>query len=94
MAITNNPYPTMRNDHALIRRWESPSQTPGGLFLPEKARELVQFGIIISIGPKKNPGLRAGDTVLLQKFAGIPYIHNEEILYILHTDELLAQLEF
>lgn len=87
----------MRNDLVLIKRIKSPTSTPGGIILPGTARELPQIGIIISVGPRKNPGLKKGDKVLLSKFAGMAYFPNplekEEPLYILRIDEILAILE-
>lgn len=87
----------MRNDLVLLKRIPSPTETPAGLTLPGSARELPQIGIIISIGPRKNPGLKKGDRVLLAKFAGMAYFPDpfsgEEPFYILRIDEILAILE-
>jgi len=76
-----------------------PTQTPGGLYLPTSATELVQFGTVLAVGDKKNPGIMVGDEVLFAKFGGTPWQPDPinsplEVLYLFHFDEIIALMEW
>ena len=47
----------------------------GGLFLPEEAREVVNTGVIASLGNlanKEGENLKIGDRVMIQRMGGMP----------------------
>jgi co-chaperonin GroES (HSP10) len=87
----------MRNDRILVERIADAATTEGGIIIP--TRELPQLAIIIAIGWKNPEGLRPGDLVLLPKFGGLRYDHNDcnqlqpsnpKTYYLFHIKELIA----
>lgn len=66
-----------RHDQIVVRPFEAPSRSAGGLHLPEQNRDRPQQGLIIATGPLVERGtdqaLAPGDVVAYGKFAGIPF---------------------
>jgi len=83
-------------DRVLIKRLENEERTPGGLYIPDSAKEKAQTGQVIAIGGgrldkdgKAIPlQVKVGDTVFFGKYAGTEadkdhiIIREEEILGI------------
>jgi len=65
-------------DKALVKRVEHETKTPGGLYIPDAAKEKGQEGTVIAVGPgsitpegKIIPmTLKKGDRVLFGKYSG------------------------
>lgn len=66
------------DDKVVIRRKDAESMTPGGLYLPDKAKTTPREGTVIAVGPGRllENGIRAelqvkvGDKVLFIPYAG------------------------
>ncbi len=66
------------HDRVLVRRIEEEEKTPGGLIIPDSAKEKPQTGEVIAVGEgaRKDSGeiipmaVKAGDTVLFGKWSG------------------------
>ena len=75
--------------------------TPGGLALPETAKEEPQRGIVIAVGPGSRSGLgermkmgiKRGNKVLFARYGGSSLKHEGKDLLILQEDEILAIIE-
>ncbi len=90
------------SDRVLVKRLENKENTsPGGIIIPETAKEKPQEGEIMAIGPGKvasdgtvSPmNVKAGDRVLFGKYAGTEVkIDNEDYL-IMREDDILGVLE-
>ncbi|KAF7721069.1 10 kDa heat shock protein [Apophysomyces ossiformis] len=88
-------------DRVLVQRLKAQEKTAAGIFIPEKAQETLNEGVVIAVGEgafdkegKRIPVLvSAGDKVLLPPFGGSNVkVGNEE--YILFRDsELLAKVQ-
>lgn len=77
-------------DRILLKISESESKTRGGIFIPDTAKEKTQQGTVIAIGDSEDIKVKAGDTVLYDKYAGSNInIDNEEHL-ILRNDDVIA----
>ena len=80
---------------------EQEDVTPGGIVLPETAKEKPQKGLILSVGDgdKDENGKRiamdvkAGDTVLFAKYSGTEIKVDGKKLLILRESDLLAIVE-
>jgi chaperonin GroES len=72
-------------DRILIRRIEADAKTPGGLYIPETAKEKPIEGEVVAVGPGRyvvegapigsggtfiEPRIKAGDRVLFGKYSG------------------------
>ena len=77
---------------------ESEEITPGGIVLPETAKEKPQKGKILSTGPGERDedgkyipmDVKEGDTVLYAKYAGTEIKVEGKKLLILRESDLLA----
>lgn len=85
----------------VIEPVEQEDVTPGGIVLPETAKEKPQKGLILSVGDgdKDENGKRiamdvkAGDTVLFAKYSGTEIKVDGKKLLILRESDLLAIVE-
>lgn len=89
------------NDRVLVLRMEEEKKTPGGIIIPDTAKEKPQEGKVISVGPgktdetgKRTPlEVKAGDRVLFSKYGGTEIkIDGVEHLF-LREDDILGVLE-
>jgi chaperonin GroES len=85
-------------DRLLVKRQDPATQTPGGLFLPEAAKEKPFEGVIIAAGTGRidddgqlRPlSVKAGDTIVFGKYAGSEIKVDGEDRLILKEDEVLG----
>ena len=88
-------------DHVLIRRHEVDEQHPGGIVIPDTAKDKPQEGEILAVGPgrMRDDGQRQpmavaiGDTVLFGKYAGTEIKLDQEDLLVMRESDLLGRLE-
>lgn len=87
-------------NRVVVEPMEQEEITPGGIVLPETAKEKPQKGTILSTGPgerdedgKRIPmDVKEGDTVLFAKYAGTEIKLNNKKLLILKESDILAIL--
>ena len=85
----------------VVEPLEAEEVTPGGIVLPETAKEKPQKGTVLSIGPgeRDDKGKRIemdvqkGDTVLYAKYAGTEIKVDGKKLLILKETDVLAIIE-
>ena len=91
------------HDRILVKRLEADAKTPGGLFIPDNAKEKPVEGLVVAIGSgvltkegERIPlDVKAGDRVLFSKYSGTEVkiqLDGGEHL-ILREDDLLAVLD-
>jgi chaperonin GroES len=88
------------NDRVVLKRLEAPATTPGGLVLPDVAREKPTTGLVLAVGPGKvlDDGGRGamdvapGDVVLFRKYGGEDYKVGGDALVLIAQDDILALL--
>jgi chaperonin GroES len=88
-------------DRVLAKRADAETQTSGGLFIPDNAREKPLEAVVVSVGSGKllangtvQPiAVKAGDKILIAKYAGsdVKLVDKDHI--ILREDDILAVLE-
>jgi chaperonin GroES len=86
------------HDRILVRRLEEQETTPGGIIIPDTAKDKPQEGEVLAVGKGKinEDGkvfpldVKAGDRILFGKYAGTDInIEGEEYL-IMREDEVLG----
>ena len=89
------------HDRVMVRRLEEQETMPGGLYIPDTAKEKPQRaevkavgnGKLLENGERVPVDVKEGDQVLFGKYSGSEIkIEGEEYL-ILREDEILAVLE-
>lgn len=82
-------------DKVLVKRIEHESKTPGGIIIPDAAKEKAQTGTVIAVGPGKTTpegkviplGVQVGKQVFFGKYAGTE-TGNDYL--IIREDEILG----
>ena len=89
------------NDRILVVRVEEEQKSPGGIIIPDTAKEKPMEGKIVAAGPGKRGDdgercpleVKKGDRVLFSKYAGTEItIDGKEHLFM-REDDILAVLE-
>jgi len=97
MAVNFKPL----GSRVVVEPIEQEEVTPGGIVLPETAKEKPQKGTVLSVGPgdrddegKRIPlDLKVGDTVLYAKYSGTEIKLDSKKLLILREADILAIVE-
>jgi len=105
MTATSPTNATIRplHDRILVKRIEAESKTPGGLIIPDNAKEKPVEGLVVAVGAgtRTKDGdlipleVKAGDRVLFSKYSGTEVkvqLDGGEHL-ILREDDVLAVLD-
>lgn len=94
------PSMTPTEDYVIIEPLTAPGQSPGGILIPESAREKPQKGVVLAVGPgllkddgsRIDTGLQAGDLVLYGKWSGCDIEEDDgKTLRIVRAGEIMAK---
>jgi chaperonin GroES len=89
------------HDRVVVKRVEEETQTRGGLYIPESAKEKPARGKVTAVGAGKvdddgertPPELKEGDEVLFGKYAGSEIELGGIEYVILREDEVIGVVE-
>ena len=89
------------HDRIVVRRVEEQEVLPGGIVIPETAKEKPQKALVLAVGTGRrvNGGetvkldVRVADEVLLGKYSGTEIVLDGEELLVLREGDVLAVLE-
>jgi chaperonin GroES len=89
------------HDRVVVRRIEEDDRTPGGIIIPDTAKEKPQQGEVIAVGPgaRDEKGVvqpldvKAGDRILFGKWSGTEVKIDGEELLIMKESDILGVLE-
>jgi chaperonin GroES len=92
---------TPLGDRVIVEPLESEEVTPGGIVLPETAKERPQKGKVLAVGPgarddqgKRIPiEVKVGDTVLYGRYSGTEVKIKDKKYLILRESDVLAVIE-
>ncbi|KAI9193564.1 chaperonin 10-like protein [Polychytrium aggregatum] len=87
-------------DRVLVQRIKAQERTASGIFIPEKAQETLNEGIVMAVGPgapDKNGvthpcSVKEGDRILLPPFGGNTVKLGSEEYLLYRDNEILAKL--
>jgi len=85
----------------LVQRLEAETKTPGGIVLPDTAKEKPQQGKVVAVGPGRlldngdtTPvSVKKDQTVLFTAYAGTEILVNREKYMIMDESDILAVIE-
>jgi len=88
-------------DRVVIKVLQETESSPGGIILPDSAREKPQKGEVLAVGPGKSRDkgereemeVKAGDVVLFTKYGGTDIKVEDEEYKILSEKDILAIIE-
>jgi chaperonin GroES len=87
-------------DRVLVKPLVSNEKTPGGIYLPDTAKEKPQEGTVIAVGPGKTTDdgkiipleVKVGDHVLYGKYSGTEVMIDGEEHLIMRESDIFAIL--
>ena len=83
------------HDRVVVRRIEEEERTPGGVIIPDTAKEKPMQGEVLAVGPgardedgnRIQPDVKPGDKILFGKWSGTEVkLDGEEFLIMKETD--------
>lgn len=77
-------------DKIVISPIQEKSQSKGGIFIPDSAKEKPTTGIVVSSGSDE---IKKGETVIYLQYAGCPVELDGQKYLVVRADEILAILE-
>jgi len=87
------------SDRVVIEPLEDETdQSPGGIYIPDTAKEKPQKGTVIAVGPGRisdegtlvEMTIKAGQTIIYSKYAGTEYSENGTDYLIVRESDVLA----
>ncbi len=89
------------HDRVLVKRVDSSTQTKGGLYIPESAKEKPQEARVLAVGAGKSVDggdvvplqVKEGDKVLFGKYSGTEIKIDGEEHLIIREDDILGIVE-
>ena len=88
------------HDRVIVARAPGESKSPGGIHIPEVAKEATAEATVIAAGPGRTLDsgtliamtVRAGDRVIIGKYAGSEVKLNGETYLVLREEDILGVL--
>jgi chaperonin GroES len=89
------------HDRVLVRRLEQEERTPGGVIIPDTAKEKPMEGEVVAVGPgaRDEKGtlrpldVKAGDRVLFGKWSGTEIKIGGEELLVMKESDIMGVIE-
>jgi len=89
------------HDRVVVRRLEEDERTPGGIIIPDTAKEKPHQGEVIAVGPGardekgqvQSLDVKPGDRVLFGKWSGTEVKIDGEELLIMKESDIMGVLE-
>ncbi|GIW98936.1 MAG: 10 kDa chaperonin 1 [Pirellulaceae bacterium] len=89
------------SDRVVIERDEAEEKTAGGIVLPDTAKEKVNRGRVVAVGPGKltddgkrvEPSVKPGDHVLINKYGGDEFEFDGGKYVIVRESDILAVID-
>ncbi len=88
-------------DRILVKLLDKEEKSPGGIILPDTAKEKPQEGKVVAVGKGrlledgtiKPLEVKVGDTILFGKYVGSEIAHEDKDFLILREEDILAILK-
>ncbi|MEJ2535632.1 MAG: co-chaperone GroES [Calditrichia bacterium] len=88
-------------DRVVVKPIEEEDKTPGGIILPDTAKEKPMRGEIVAVGPgnynekgeRVKMDVKKGDVVIYGKYSGTDFKMNDQDYLILRESDILAIVE-
>jgi chaperonin GroES len=66
-------------------------KTPGGIIIPDSAKEKPQQGIVVALSPEATNQIVVGDTVIYKQYSGTQVSHEGKDYLLLQDADILAK---
>lgn len=79
-------------DRVFVKYSEEVDKTPGGIYVPDTAKEKPQRGTVEAVGSEVKE-VKAGDTILFDRYSGSKVKVNDAEHLIIKEEDILGILE-
>lgn len=79
------------NGYVLVKPLEAAEQTPGGIHLPDSARENQREGEVIALAEDATEEVAVGDRVVYKEFGGTEVSMEKEDYLLLASEDVLVK---
>ncbi|MFP4027909.1 MAG: co-chaperone GroES [Candidatus Brocadiia bacterium] len=79
------------NGYVLVKPLEAPNTTPGGIHLPDSAKEQKAEGEVVAVADDATEDVAVGDRIIYKEFGGTEVSIEGEKYVLLATDDLLVK---
>lgn len=84
-------------DRVIVRRFDSPGESKGGILIPETVREKPQRGEVVAVGPGTHidgtlvpVDLKVGDEVIFGKWSGTEVKFDNETYLVMKESDIMG----
>lgn len=89
------------HDRVVVKRLEEETTSPGGIVIPDNAKEKPIQGKVVAVGPGKRldngdfaaVAVKIGDVVLFGKYAGTEIKLGGQELVVMREDDIVGVIE-
>lgn len=89
------------SNRVVVKRDENDEKTPGGIIIPDNAKEPLTRGTVLAVGPGKRsdngaiqePFVKTGDRVLFGKYSGTDVPLRDGDVVIMTEDDIYGVIE-
>ena len=89
------------HDRVVVRRIDEDERTPGGIIIPDTAKEKPMQGTVVAVGPGARdeggsriaPDVKTGDRILFGKWSGTEVKLNGEDVLIMKESDIMGVIE-
>ena len=79
------------NGHVVVKPLEAEEKTPGGIYLPDSARENLSEGEVIAVAEDATNEVAVGDRVIYKEMSGTQVELDGQEYILLASEDLLAK---
>ena len=85
-------------DRLVVKQIEAPTETPGGIIIPDPVKEKPQEGTVVAVGPGRFADngeripmtVKACDAIIYAKYTGSEVEVNGEVYIVMRESDVLA----
>jgi chaperonin GroES len=77
--------------NVLIERSEGEEKSPGGIIIPDSAKEKPSEGIVAALAADASEQIAVGDRVIYKKYGGTEITHDDKEYLIVPDSDVLAK---
>lgn len=90
------------HDRVIVERLEDETKSPGGILIPDNAKEKPVRGVVVAVGPGKRcdksgehckMDVKVGDKVLFGKYSGSEVKHEGKEYLVMREEDIIAVIE-